>query len=257
MISLGALLLFQRFEGTRKFAAAALKGSARRLRPITSGKARLAAMVCGIILTVLLVLPVATLALVSFARDGIWTTQTLPPAYTLDNYTRILTEQNSSEVFLNSLSMAGIASAAALLWKFRGRKPRNREDSQWPATFAFLAGNRALGLAGNGGGHFNRGSVRQTWLAAWSLYSGGHVLDTAGDLLSALHAARRSRGAGEHGTTRSRTQRGGRKFGSEVVAKIFSRYLAPRLAGSYSGYPVGICHSFGGVCRIGAGIRSH
>ena len=118
LISLGALLLFQRFEGTRKFAAAALKGSARRLRPITSGKARLAAMVCGIILSVLLVLPVATLALVSFARDGIWTTQTLPPAYTLDNYTRILTEQNSSEVFLNSLSMAGIASAAALLWSF-------------------------------------------------------------------------------------------------------------------------------------------
>ncbi|HEX4899816.1 MAG TPA: iron ABC transporter permease, partial [Pyrinomonadaceae bacterium] len=118
MISLSALIFFQRYEGTRKFAAAALKGSSRRLRPITSGKARLAAMVCGIAFSVLLILPVATLALVSFARDGIWTTQTLPPAYTLGNYTRLLTEQNASEVFLNSLAMAGIASVAALLWSF-------------------------------------------------------------------------------------------------------------------------------------------
>lgn len=118
IISLAALLLFQRYEGTRKFAAAALKGSARRLQPITSGKARLAAMLCGILLSMLLILPVATLGLVSFARDGIWTTQTLPPAYTLENYTRILTERSAREVFINSISMAGIASIAALLWSF-------------------------------------------------------------------------------------------------------------------------------------------
>jgi len=118
VISLGALLLFQRYEGTRRFAAAALKGSARRLQPITSGRARFAAMLCGIMFSVVLILPVATLALVSFARDGIWTTQTLPPAYTFDNYTRILTERNAGEVFINSIAMAGIASVAALLWSF-------------------------------------------------------------------------------------------------------------------------------------------
>ena len=118
VISLGALIFFQRYEGTRRFAAAALKGSARQLKPISSGKARVAAMLCGMIFSVLLILPVATLALVSFARDGVWTTQTLPPSYTIANYTRILTEQDASEVFLNSLSMAGIASIAALLWSF-------------------------------------------------------------------------------------------------------------------------------------------
>ncbi len=118
VISLATLLLFQRYEGTRKFAAAALKGSGRRLQPITSGKARLAAMLCGILFSMVLILPVATLALVSFAREGIWTTQTFPPAYTFDNYARILTERNSSEVFLNSMAMAGIASVVALLWSF-------------------------------------------------------------------------------------------------------------------------------------------
>ena len=75
-------------------------------------------MLSGILLSVLLILPVATLALVSFARDGIWTTQTLPPAYTFENYTRILTEQSAGEVFINSMAMAGIAAIAALLWSF-------------------------------------------------------------------------------------------------------------------------------------------
>ncbi len=116
--SLGALIFFQRYEGTRKFAAAAMKGTGCRLKPITSGKARAAAIVCGVLFATLLVLPVATLVLVSFAQDGRWTTQTLPPAYTLANYARILTEKDASEVFINSLSMSAIAALAALVWSF-------------------------------------------------------------------------------------------------------------------------------------------
>lgn len=118
VISLSALLFFQRYEGTRRFAAAALKGGARRLKPITNGKARLAAMLCGVVFSILLILPVAALALVSFAQDGLWTTQTFPPAYTIANYIKILTERRSSEVFLNSLAAGGIAAVAALLWSF-------------------------------------------------------------------------------------------------------------------------------------------
>ena len=116
--SLGALTLFQRYEGTRKFAAAAMKGTGRRLKPITSGKARAAAIVGGVLFASLLVLPAATLVLVSFAQDGRWTTQTLPPAYTLANYARILTEKDASEVFINSLTMSAIAALAALVWSF-------------------------------------------------------------------------------------------------------------------------------------------
>jgi iron(III) transport system permease protein len=118
VFSLGALIFFQRYEGTRRFAAAAMKGTGRRLKPIASGKARAAAIVCGVLFASLLVLPVATLVLVSFAQDGRWTTQTLPPAYTLANYARILTEKDASEVFINSLSMSAIAALAALVWSF-------------------------------------------------------------------------------------------------------------------------------------------
>jgi iron(III) transport system permease protein len=118
VISLGALILFQRYEGTRKFAAAAMKGAGRRFKPINSGTARVAAISGGVIFSVLLILPVATLALVSFARDGAWTTQTLPASYTLNNYARILTDREASGVFLNSLTMSGIAALAALVWSF-------------------------------------------------------------------------------------------------------------------------------------------
>jgi iron(III) transport system permease protein len=118
VISLSALVFFQRYEGTRKFAAAAMKGAAKRRRTIATGRARTIAVVIGILFSLILVLPVATLVLVSFAREGSWTTQTFPAAYTFANYTKIFSDPHRSEVFLNSLSMSAIAAIAALLWSF-------------------------------------------------------------------------------------------------------------------------------------------
>ena len=117
-ISLAALVFFQRYEGTRKFAAAAMKGTARRRRALATGKARIISMFAAILFSIVLILPVATLILVSFAREGSWTTQALPPAYTIANYTKIFSDPFSREPFLNSLSMSAIASFAALIWSF-------------------------------------------------------------------------------------------------------------------------------------------
>ena len=117
-ISLSALFFFQRYEGTRRFAAAAMKGSTKKRQPIARGGARGLAIACGVLFSLLLVLPVATLLLVSFAREGNWTTQTFPTAYTFANYIKIFSDSRASEVFLNSLSMSAIAAGAALLWSF-------------------------------------------------------------------------------------------------------------------------------------------
>jgi iron(III) transport system permease protein len=117
-ISLAALLFFQRYEGTRRFVAAAMKGAPQRRRPIVGGRARVLAIFCGVTFSILLALPVLTLILVSLAREGQWTTQTLPSSYTLANYGRLFTDPTSSEPFLNSLSMSAIAGFAALLWSF-------------------------------------------------------------------------------------------------------------------------------------------
>lgn len=117
-ISLSALFFFQRYEGTRKFAAAAMKGSTKQRRAIDKGRARTIAIAVGILFSLLLVLPVATLVLVSFAREGNWTVQTLPTSYTVANYVKIFSDYRASEVFLNSLSMSAIAAGTALVWSF-------------------------------------------------------------------------------------------------------------------------------------------
>jgi iron(III) transport system permease protein len=116
VISLAALVFFQRYEGTRRFVAAAMKGAVRRRQPIRSGAARAAAALCGTAFTVILVLPVLTLLLVSLSRQGSWMTQTLPSAYTLENYARIFTEDDAFSVLLNSLEMSGLAAIFALAW---------------------------------------------------------------------------------------------------------------------------------------------
>lgn len=118
VISLAALIVFQRYEGTRRFAAAAMKGAPRRRVSIASGKARVLATIVAVIFAVVLVMPVATMFLVSFAREGSWTTQTLPSAYTLANYQRLFSDPFASEVFFNSFMMSAIAAVAALLWSF-------------------------------------------------------------------------------------------------------------------------------------------
>ena len=138
-ISLGALFFFQRYEGTRKFAAAAMKGSTKQRRAIASGHTRTIAVVSGVLFSLLLVLPVATLVVVSFAREGNWTTQTLPTSYTVANYVKLFSDPRASEVFLNSLSMSAIAAGAALIWSFcvaglLARKGRQR----WKRLLSWL-----------------------------------------------------------------------------------------------------------------------
>jgi iron(III) transport system permease protein len=118
LISLSALFFFQRYEGTRRFAAAALKGAPKQRRAVAAGKSRILAILGGVFFSLLLVLPVATLVLVSFAQEGNWTTQTVPTVYTTANYRKIFADSRASEVFLNSLSMSAIAAAGALLWSF-------------------------------------------------------------------------------------------------------------------------------------------
>ena len=144
VISLAALIFFQRYEGTRRFAAAAMKGAPRRRAAIASGKTRMLATIVAIVFAIVLVLPVATLVLVSFAREGSWTTQTLPSAYTVANYVRLFNEPFAAEVFVNSLTMSAIAAVAALLWSFcvvtlLVRRSRGRLiDKSWRRLLSLL-----------------------------------------------------------------------------------------------------------------------
>jgi iron(III) transport system permease protein len=118
LISLGALLVFQRYEGTRRFVASATKGATRTRKAITSGPARAIAVSCITLFSIVLILPIATLVILSFAQKESWTTQVLPSAYTLNNYVEIFSENRTSRSLINSGLMSGVAALAALLWSF-------------------------------------------------------------------------------------------------------------------------------------------
>ena len=129
--AVAGLLLFRWLEGKRKYTSSG-KGSATR-RVIGSRRGRIAAAILAIITVVILVLPHLMVILVSFAVDGAWTTQVLPPSYTLDNYRRLITDAQLWKPIMNSVWMAVVATAAnvvvcfvaaylIVLRKFAGRR---------------------------------------------------------------------------------------------------------------------------------------
>ncbi|HEX9106334.1 MAG TPA: iron ABC transporter permease [Longimicrobiales bacterium] len=107
-----ACLLFlgvlQRYEGTRSYTGAG-KGAA------PAGRGRrgdvLAAIVAWVVV-ILVLLPHLTVLLVSFVPVGTWTTELLPPSYSLDNYRGLFTEAAKLRPVLNSLQQATTATAA-------------------------------------------------------------------------------------------------------------------------------------------------
>ena len=107
--AIAALILLRWFERRRTYAVSS-KGSAVRSR-LQSSTARALAPMLGAVLVVILVLPHAMVILVSFARDGTWTTQVLPPEYTLDNFRRLATDNELWVPIWNSVSMTAIATA--------------------------------------------------------------------------------------------------------------------------------------------------
>ena len=69
----------------------------------------------AMVLLALEMLPLLTIGVISFAREGAWTYQLLPQEYTLNNYFALLTEASVFEPVRNSLVMAGITLIVILI----------------------------------------------------------------------------------------------------------------------------------------------
>jgi iron(III) transport system permease protein len=129
--AIAALVLLRWFERRRTYA---MSGKGRVTRGIVRSRwVRAASTIAALLLVIILVLPHAMVLLVSFARDGAWTTQILPPAYTLENFRRLATENQLLVPIRNSVSMALVATVAnvvicflaaylIVLRRFRGRR---------------------------------------------------------------------------------------------------------------------------------------
>jgi iron(III) transport system permease protein len=91
------------------------KGVAPAPRLIASRGWRLTATIGGWGLALLLLLPHATLLLLSFVKVGTWTIETLPPVYTGENYVALVTQPDRLRPLVNSLWMASLATVVALV----------------------------------------------------------------------------------------------------------------------------------------------
>jgi iron(III) transport system permease protein len=160
--AVAGLAVFRWLERKRKYTLAGKGASTRRV--IRSRSAQLAAAALALVTVVILVLPHLMVVLVSFARDGAWTTQVIPPQYTFDNYRRLFTEAELWRPIMNSVSMSLIATAAnvvvcfvaaylIVLRKFTGRRLL---EVLVALPWAIPATAIALGLAAT----FNRNEVQ-------------------------------------------------------------------------------------------------
>ncbi len=119
LASLGMLLVLRFWRGTRRFHCVG-KGVPRHRQRIQSLPSRfmLGILAWGILLVLLL--PHLGILLWSFTKDGTWTYQLLPPQYTFENYSKILSlSRGNSDILrpvLNSFWMAGAAALANILF---------------------------------------------------------------------------------------------------------------------------------------------
>jgi iron(III) transport system permease protein len=111
--AVAGLVLFRWLDRKRRYTLASKGGRSRRT--IRSRRIQILTTVGSAVIVVALVLPHLMVILVSFARDGAWTTQVLPPEYTFENYRRLFSESELWKPITNSVSMALIATAANLV----------------------------------------------------------------------------------------------------------------------------------------------
>lgn len=113
LVALAGLWALQRLSPPAA-TAGAVRGIAPARRRVTSGGGRALAAAAGWGLTALLLLPHATLLLISLVPSGTWTVEALPPVLDLSNYRALLAEPERLRPVLNSLWMAAAATAMAV-----------------------------------------------------------------------------------------------------------------------------------------------
>jgi iron(III) transport system permease protein len=117
-VSILFLAMLQRYESKREYTGAG-KGTVAGLALVRHGRSgRVGITILAWGLVGFLLLPHATVLLVSFVPEGTWTTQLLPPVYSFGNYRSLFAEPDMLRPILNSLQMATIATMANVVLAF-------------------------------------------------------------------------------------------------------------------------------------------
>lgn len=115
-VSIVFLVWLQRYESGRSYTGAAKgaagRAAARRQTPLK----RAGLTLLGALIALFLILPHLTVLLVSFVPEGSWTTEFLPPRYSLESYRQIFTDTQMLRPIINSFSMATWATLANVVF---------------------------------------------------------------------------------------------------------------------------------------------
>jgi len=107
------LAIFRWLEGSAAVAVRG-KGVAPKAARLDTPLQRGAAAAAGWALAILLLLPHATLLLLSFVPFGTWTTEFLPPSYSAKNYVDLVSDPARLRPLANSIWLATAATAGAV-----------------------------------------------------------------------------------------------------------------------------------------------
>jgi iron(III) transport system permease protein len=132
LVALAALWLFRGARAVN-VAAGGRKGAGPGRRTVRSRPLRLGLAVVGWGFAAVLLLPHVTLLLVSFVPVGTWTTEPIPPAYTLRNYLTLVQDPVRARPLVNSLWLATLSTLAAVAIALLGALPsaRRRGPGRW------------------------------------------------------------------------------------------------------------------------------
>lgn len=173
LASLLFLALLQRYEAGREYTGA---GRGLGAAPTAGGKPSTAAAVLAYLGVLFLLLPHATVLLISLVPEGTWTTQLFPPDYSLRNYTGLFADRDRLLPILNSLQMATVATvanvafafAAAYLLARRAFRGRGVLGALVILPWAIPGTVLALALASTFGAH-QPWAGRWVWIGTWAI----------------------------------------------------------------------------------------
>jgi iron(III) transport system permease protein len=113
VVSILFLVSMKWYQGRRVHRS--LSKGIQRDRTVSRGMIRWLAGAGAMLLTITLMAPVLTIVLVAFSADGRWTTQILPPDYTVSNFAALFSAPASLLPISVSVQMSFVATIGAML----------------------------------------------------------------------------------------------------------------------------------------------
>ncbi len=176
-VSLLVLWPLARWEGSREYVAPTKGAAPPFRRQVESRFARIGVPLVAGFGVLFLLLPHLTLVLISLVPDGSWTVETLPPAYSFENYAELFSEARTFRPILNSLFMTTAATAMALIVAVavghlvvrRRIAGRGLLEGLLALPWALPGTVLAIGLA-------TTFSVHQPWIGRWVLVGTAAIL---------------------------------------------------------------------------------